>query len=74
MKERLDTLKINSFMAYKELENILEESGKISARDMQTLKNLQKQFFKTINIFVEAIAETKNEEKKENKNNDEKTK
>jgi len=61
-------------MAYKELENILEESGKISARDMQTLKNLQKQFFKTINIFVEAIAETKNEEKKENKNNDEKTK
>lgn len=74
MRERLDTLKVNSFMAYKELEQILEESGKISDRDIQILKNLQKEFFKTINKFVEGFPETTNEDKKENKNNDEKTK
>jgi hypothetical protein len=39
---------------------------------MQTLKNLQREFFKIINSFVQAIPETKNEDKKENKNNEEK--
>jgi hypothetical protein len=72
MREQLETLMINSFMSYKQLERILEESEKIPARDMQTLKNLQKEFFKIINTFVQAIPETKNEDKKENKNNEEK--
>ncbi len=71
MRERLDTLKINAFLAYKELEQILEESGKIAARDIQILKKMQREFFETINTIVQAIPETINEDKKENKNNNE---
>lgn len=73
MREQLDSLRITMFLSYKQLEQILIESEKISPRDIQVLKNLTKNFFETINTLVQVFPEQTNEENKENKNNDSET-
>jgi len=77
MRERLIVHFLNSFISYKALEGLLEESGKITDRDIQTLKNLSKDFFNSINniihMFPEEGTEQNNEEIKENISNETKT-